>query len=348
VGMIADSLRAWDLLDKSMIIIFADHGEEFLEHGSIDHGQTVYEETSRVPLIVYCPSLIDGPVSVKKQVGLIDLAPTILDAVGVDKPAYFEGVSLMPLVSDRFEASGNALRPCGLPTTCLITESIARRTEKKALRRPPWKLIYDPFFGAVELYNISADPFEHNNLIEMEPMIAAQLTDTLLTMQKYYPGGWCIAWRNPDGGRVGGMVRVNGTLLEVVGHDIYPEIDTQTDSLTLSDDWRSVRFATEARPGWQGVEIRVDRAMDAEMDILLGKRRPARTRIGQSGIASDYPIRLSPSDAAVSRTRLHTLFQNPDVDCVIFWIEPGSEPTARQKSQTELRRQLKSIGYIEG
>jgi choline-sulfatase len=348
VGMIADSLRAWDLLDKSMIIVFADHGEEFLEHGSIDHGQTVYEETIRVPLVVYCPSLIHGPVRVEKQAGLIDLAPTILDAVGVEKPAYFEGVSLMPLVSGRFKASGETLRPCGLPTSCLITEAIARRTEKKALRRPPWKLIYDPFFGAVELYNVSTDRFDSDNLIEMEPRIASRLTDTLLTMQRYYPGGWCVAWRGPKGERVAGTVRLNGKMLEVVGHDIYPEIDSETDSLAIAEDWGAVRFATVTGSEWQGVEVRVDRAMDVEIDMRIGGHRPATVRIGRSSNPATLPIHLNAADAVVDRKLLNTLFDDAGVDCAIFWIEPGSEPTAKQKSQTELRRQLKSIGYIEG
>ncbi len=348
IGIIADSLRAWGRLEEAMIIVFADHGEEFLEHGSIDHGQTVHEEILRVPLVIYCPSLITAPRRVERQVGLIDIGPTILDAVGVDKPSYFEGLSLMPLVSDRFDAPGSEKRPCGLPASCLISESIARRSEKKAIRRPPWKLIYDPFFGAGELYDISNDPFEHDNLIEIHPLTVSRLTDTLLTMQRYYPGGWCIAWRDLQGhGAVRGTVRVSGKIIEALGHNIFPEIDRETDLLVVADDWKTVRFTARAGPDWQGIEIRMGGKTDADLAITLGGRLPASTAIGYSVTQPEFPLALSPSQAAVERSNLHTLFGNPEVECVIYWIAPGTEPTATRKSQAELRQQLKAIGYIE-
>lgn len=348
IGLIADSLRAWGRLDEAMIIVFADHGEEFLEHGSIDHGQTVYEETIRVPLVIYCPSLITGPRRVGSQVGLIDIGPTILDAVGVEKPSYFEGLSLMPLVSDRFEAPDRPERPCGLPVTCLISESIARRSEKKAIRRPPWKLIYDPFFGAGELYRISDDPFEQDNVIESHRETASRLTDTLLIMQPYYPGGWCLAWRSLERpGAVRGVVSLGGEAIEALSHNFLPGIDTETDSLVVTDDWKTVRFSTQAGRGWQGVEIRMPDRANAEVTITLGGRLPARTAIGRRAGRPDFPMVITPSEAAVERKEIHTLFEDPGVECVVYWIDPGAEPTAKRKTQAELRRQLKSIGYIE-
>jgi hypothetical protein len=348
IGMIADSLRAWGRLKDAMIIVFADHGEEFLEHGSIDHGQTVHEETLRVPLVIYCPSLIDGPVRVERQVGLIDIGPTILDAVGIERPSYFEGVSLMPLVSQRFKAPDIQKRPCGLPASCLISESIARRSEKKAIRCPPWKLIYDPFFGAGELYNIVDDPFEHNNLIGTYPAVASRLTDTLLIMQKYYPGGWCLAWRDREGhGTVRGSIRVNGQLIEALGHNIFPEIDVDTDSLVVADDWASVRFTTRAGPDWQGVEVRMAQRADIDLTITLDGRAPAEISVGLGVSEQQFPLALSPSQAVVGRGTLHTLFVDPPAECVVYWIDPGTEPTAVRKTQAELRQQLKSIGYIE-
>jgi hypothetical protein len=110
--------------------------------------------------------------------------------------------------------------------------------------------------------------------------------------------------------------------------------------------WPSLRTVTGSE--WQGVEVRVDRAMDVEIDMRIGGHRPATVRIGRSSNPATLPIHLNAADAVVDRKLLNTLFDDAGVDCAIFWIEPGSEPTAKQKSQTELRRQLKSIGYIEG
>jgi choline-sulfatase len=348
VGMIADSLQAWDCLERSMIILFADHGEEFLEHGSIDHGQTVYEESIKVPLIIFCPSLVKQPRRIAGQVGLIDLGPTILDALGIEKSQHFEGVSLMPLVSSAFSGSPRHERPSGFPTSCLISEAIARRPEKKAMRRPPWKLIYDPFFGASELYNIIEDPLETENLIELNASIASSLTDTLLIMAKHYPGGWCIAWRGlGDSGKVRGSINVGGGLIEAVGHNIFPELDVETDSLLISDDWKTVRFSAVAGPEWQGVETRMASKLDAEFTIALEGRSQLTTSIGKGTSQVTFPLTLDPSQARVERKDLHRLFVNPEVECAVYWVEPGTEPTAMQKHQAELRKQLKAIGYID-
>jgi hypothetical protein len=357
IGMIADSLEAWGRLDESMIVVFADHGEEFLEHGSIDHGQTVYEEVLRVPLIIFCPSLIDGPVRVSEQVGLVDLGPTILDALGFEPEDHFEGRSLMPLVSPRFESPAAHVRPSRLSPDCLVSEAIARRSERKALRCPPWKLIYDPFFGPLELYNIADDPLEENNLIEANPAIAAALTESLLVMSRYYPGGWCVAWRSPrTGGKVRGIVKVETGMIEALAHNFFPEVDSSTDTLMISRERKAVRFAATPAgdrwdsmlgDGWQGVEIRMPAATRAQVDLSIAGRSRITTTVGPGGETAGLPITVGPDRARVDRRHIRELFESDEVECVVYWIDPGTEPTAKQMRQAELRKQLKSIGYIE-
>ena len=358
VGSLVDSLAAWDRLDRSMIIVFSDHGEEFLEHGSIDHGQTVYEESIRVPLVIYCPAFGTKPVRIRQQAGLIDLAPTIFDALRIKKPATFEGITLLPLMSGRAGATRETVRPCGIPAGCLVAESIARRSEKKALRCPPWKLIFDPFYGASELYDISTDPGETANLIEVRPDVASRLADTLLVMSKYYPGGWCIAWRGaPDrpGGQVEGKISVEADVIEAVPHDFFPGVDTETDSLITAQDWRGVRFFTPLSSGWKGVEIRMEGPSGATVDVRFtkgaasGASRPA-VRLGETGTTVELPAIVKPEDARVERANLRDIFleaERTGCECVIFWTEPGSEPTARARRETELRQQLKAIGYVD-
>ncbi len=367
IGALVDSLLAWNRLKRSMIVVFADHGEEFLEHGSIDHGQTVYEESIKVPLIIYCPSVAPKPERVRDQVGLIDIAPTIFDILGIQKPATFEGVSLAPFMSSRFTASPGTTRPCGLPVECLVAESIARRSEKKALRRPPWKLIFDPFFGAVELYDLSKDPHETMNVIDANPEVASRLTETLLVMQKYYPGGWCMAWRGDNGRRVKGEVAVDGSLVEAVAHNFFPEIDVRTDTLATTEDWKTARFATTSGDQWKGIEVRMAEPADATINLTRGDSAPLRANslravIGKSGKRSQFPIPLSPDRARIERGDLRDLFLRQDSvpgsttlegppgedwNCVIYWLEPGSEPAAKAAKDKELRKQLKAIGYIE-
>ena len=348
IGMIADSLEAWGRLDESMIIVFADHGEEFLEHGSIDHGQTVYEEVLRVPLVIYCPSLVDRPVRVPRQVGLIDLGPTILDALGFDPEEHSEGESLMPLISSHFDGPSVHVRPSGLSAHCLVSEAIARRSERKALRRPPWKLIYDPFFGPLELYDIVEDPWEETNLIDTNPGIATALTDSLLVMSRYYPGGWCVAWRSPGtGGKVRGTVWVETGIIEALTHNFFPEIDASTDTLMISKERKAVRFVATPGEGWQGVEIRMPAGTKAQVELSVAGRSQIRTSLGSGGESTEFPITVSPEEARIDRRHIGRLFGAPEVECAVYWIDPGSEPTAKQMRQAELRKQLKSIGYID-
>jgi hypothetical protein len=288
-------------------------------------------------------------------VGLIDIAPTIFDILGIEKPPSFEGVTLAPLMSPGTKISRQARRPCGIPATCLVAESVARRSEKKALRCPPWKLVFDPFFGAVELYDISADPGETRNLIDTRPEVASVLADTLLVMEKYYPGGWCIAWRGDTTARVVGEVTVDDSLVEAVAHNFFPEIDPETDSLVTSGNWKSVGFATALASEWKGVEIRMAGRAGATLDIRLEPEGLSRNsglaaEIGKTGRTARLPVTLEPERARVDRRDLRALFARANTEkwnCIVFWIEPGAEPTARIEKETELRKQLKAVGYLE-
>jgi len=348
VGVLVDSLRAWGCLEKSMIVIFADHGEEFLEHGTLEHGQNLYETTLRVPLVVFCPALRAKPKRIPGQVGLIDIGPTVFDLLGIEKPASFEGRSLAPLMSSRFPAPGDTSRPCGLPASCLVAEAIAHRPEVKALRCPPWKLIFDPFFGASELYDLSADPRETRNLIDLKTDVAARLTQTLLLMERYYPGGWCMAWRDPSGTRkVRGRVEVKGTLIEAVAHNFFPETDTATDSLATSQDWTTARFSSTGSAAWKGLEVRMAADAAATFDLRIEGMPQVRASVGWGGEPIALPAVLSPDRARVERKDLRRLFQSQSGECVVFWIAPGAEPTAKEQKANELRKQLKAIGYIE-
>src|SRR5262249_22562701 len=84
-------------LDNALVVIVSDHGEEFIEHGRTSHGRTLYEESVHVPFIVVGPGVAAGR-RVAENVSLIDLAPTLLDLLGLPPEPRFEGRSLAPLV----------------------------------------------------------------------------------------------------------------------------------------------------------------------------------------------------------------------------------------------------------
>src|SRR5271167_3866094 len=86
VGKLLAALRADGLYDSTVIAVAADHGEAFGEHGEETHGLFLYDETIHVPLLMKFAGGRQAPILIDTRVGLVDLAPTILQAVGIEPP----------------------------------------------------------------------------------------------------------------------------------------------------------------------------------------------------------------------------------------------------------------------
>jgi len=144
--------------------VTADHGEAFGEHATRQHSKTLYEELVHVPLLVMGPRI--APRVVEQRVGLIDLGPTLLDLFGVPTPATSMGQSLVPLL-----AGSEAIL-----TRPLISECRLRR----ALTTPEGlKVIDDPRRALVEVYDLTRDPGETQNLFDLHEARAEAALATL-------------------------------------------------------------------------------------------------------------------------------------------------------------------------
>src|SRR6185295_13219674 len=97
-GKLISDLQSAGQMDRTLVMVAADHGESLGEHGEPTHGVFAYEVTQRVPWIVWAGSHIGRGAS-DALVRLIDLAPTALDLLGIDAPREFEGRSVIPLVA---------------------------------------------------------------------------------------------------------------------------------------------------------------------------------------------------------------------------------------------------------
>ncbi|MFO8073017.1 MAG: sulfatase-like hydrolase/transferase [Polyangia bacterium] len=153
-----------ELARDAVVVLTADHGEEFGEHGGHYHGSSLYEEQVRVPLIIRVPGA--EPRFVEQPVSTLDTAPTLLRLVGVDVPARMEGRDLRP-----FLLSGQSPR-----TPHPVFASVMR--QHMAVRWP-WKLISDPSRRLFELYDLGSDPGEKRNLYDREPDVGAELLDEI-------------------------------------------------------------------------------------------------------------------------------------------------------------------------
>jgi arylsulfatase A-like enzyme len=142
------SLRAVNLLDDSLVVFAADHGEEFREHGDVKHCHNLFDTTLRTPLLLRLPGgrgrVIDAPVS------NLDIVPTVLDLLAIPPgTAAFEGRSLRPA------AEGRPLPPA---------YQSAAQGALRGIADGKLKLVRNLATGRVALYDLSADPRETHDV----------------------------------------------------------------------------------------------------------------------------------------------------------------------------------------
>ena len=173
VGRLLEFLKKKGLLQKSLIVFLSDHGESLGDHGERTHGYFVYQSTLRVPLIVHWPAApVALPPRVDQPVGLVDVAPTILEFLGMPQPPSFQGSSLMSGVQR--EVYGESLYAHNhLGCAALLS-----------LRLGKYKYIDAP---KPELYDLSQDPDEKTNLYLREQTAAIPLRKRLQTIRSLAP-----------------------------------------------------------------------------------------------------------------------------------------------------------------
>ena len=161
-GEFQAALVSRGLYENSVIVFMSDHGEEFGEHGIVGwHSHTLYDELLRIPLLVKLPQSRYAGATIGSVVESIDIAPTILDLVGLSPPRAFEGHSLLP----RIEGGD------GRDETAVVWRE-TRPDEsgvKSGIRTPEWKL-HDG-----RLFNLLRDPGEQHDLASQEPELVASL-----------------------------------------------------------------------------------------------------------------------------------------------------------------------------
>jgi len=155
------------LLDDTIIIITADHGEEFMEHGNIDHGSTLYDEVVHVPLIMRIPGKEARRIPALVQ--SIDIMPSVLNLLDIPIPNSCQGKNFTPLI-DCVQSD--------------IHDFVYSQTfgDLTSIRSMKWKYITD-FNHHEELFNIVDDPTEQSNCIERNPDIAKRLR---MRLEEFY------------------------------------------------------------------------------------------------------------------------------------------------------------------
>jgi choline-sulfatase len=177
MGDFLNFLATQGLFDKTLIVFTSDHGEGLGDHGESTHGYFVYQSTLHVPLIVHWPAgFTHSPGGrVDEIASLLDVAPTILDAIGLPRAVEMRGRSL---IGSR-------------PADAVYSESLYARNHfgcavLRTLRAGRYQYIESP---KPELYDLSSDPNQQHNLYEQERSRATAMSEQISALRASAPPG---------------------------------------------------------------------------------------------------------------------------------------------------------------
>jgi arylsulfatase A-like enzyme len=164
-----DYLERSGLSRRTIVVFNSDHGEEFDEHGVISHGQTYYDGVVRTPLVIAAPGMPHPGRASSRLVQNIDVAPTLLDMVGVGRPEVWKGQSLKPELTESGEPLPERTAFCEGAWTYWIG-SVVEGNRKFILVTPQERMLFD----------LRADPGERTNLASSDPDSVRTLYHALL------------------------------------------------------------------------------------------------------------------------------------------------------------------------
>lgn len=170
---IGELIKKFGLTKNTLVVITSDHGEEFLEHGRLGHGNNLYQETIHVPLIIKLPHNSSGQ-TVDENFSLIDVTPTILGILNIAPPEHMLGKSLLKKV---------------VPLNTFA--ELDTNSNLKSLVTAEWKYIYNYSDDSEQLYNVMSDRLELNNLaaenFEQQVRLKEQLFEWVKTAKRHPP-----------------------------------------------------------------------------------------------------------------------------------------------------------------
>jgi arylsulfatase A-like enzyme len=217
LGRLFATLRP-EVLANTLVVLTADHGEELGDHGSWKHGQTLYQEMIRVPLLMRWDGHIPAGGRLAGTVRLLDLLPTLNAAAGGKPDAAWQGIDLLPALLGR---SPVPRQPAFAETLSSGPARASVVVDGKKLvlfnRRSPfvpedelqerlWRIDLARLARA-ELYDLAADAGEHTNLAEREPEARATREQAILRqLDRELPGMRVILSGLPAGRRVSGSI----------------------------------------------------------------------------------------------------------------------------------------------
>jgi arylsulfatase A-like enzyme len=206
IGRLRAHLERLGLWDRTVVVITADHGEAMYEHGFIGHNEQVYEDSVRIPLIMHFPAgTLPAGRRVGSLTGLLDLAPTIADVLGIprERTPTFRGRSLLPAAAGGPDTPPEA-----------VLSRTARAQPHYAWIGARYKYHLDTRGGEDRMFDLIADPGEGKDLLASEPVRAEYYRQRVFAALLALPGrsgpsatGWKVPAEQREALRALGYVQ---------------------------------------------------------------------------------------------------------------------------------------------
>jgi len=341
---------------ETLVVLTGDHGESLGEHGESEHGILLYDSTLHVPLVVQGPGVAAG-VTVSRQVRHVDLLPTIEELAGVSAPASIDGVSLVPLLKGsegRQAFTWFAPRVSAAENTAEAPASYAESrfgqlhfgwSAIHSLRDGTWKFIDGP---DPELYQLTADPSEHDNRRSARAETASGMERALGALASRNPEARAGGSPNPEIaerlrslGYVSGRVELGKSggaegagnsgdpKREIARYEAY--VKAFNDALAALETGRP----RDAEIGFRALAREFPLAFEPHQ--YVARALAARRATGEAVAELDLAIQLSPREAVLYFDAARTLADGGQFDRAFARVADGRrlEPASFYGALTE-------------
>jgi arylsulfatase A-like enzyme len=315
IGKLVERLKALDLYDDTAILVTADHGEEFGEHGATRHGKTLYQQVLRIPGILKLPGSRYRGRRVKALASNIDSGPTLLEVAGIEAPEEFQGLSLLGDRSERQRAVAELVAP----NNVAYSMRDGRLKHIKVLVPEPAEMLFD----------LERDPAEEVNLLPSAPTEGAALASDLEKFIQLGQHGTHLSLR---GERPGAEMKVEIATGAEIASAFRFAIATG-DVMDLAPDRKRLTLKFTA---------------DEKARHLVVQTAPPGADLSLLVTADGVPLArssLTMSQIEVPANEAERLLHEPGSSLRVWYLSPGGH---RVELDEETLNLLRALGYVQG
>ncbi len=337
LGKLFRHIRTLGIAGKCLIVATSDHGDEFLEHGATGHGHTLYQELIHVPLIWAEPFATDGPVVVDDVVQLVDVAPTVLEYLGLGPPAALEGESFLRRLRGRSlrirpafseTRSGGFLKAVVGTDTKIIRAMLNDQTKAYDLRHDPAELSPMPpeSLSGTDPLTRALDGFLEEGKVTLELRVAGVSEGSDLYAVR-------LLLSDPP--------------LDVRPHDLEPDDSVRTPRLPPT-----VSLTLRCGPGdVDGLSVVLPSAATSvklTASLAGAAVRPEQVRLGMVSTPDRLPMTVTAGDPRLRVPPTNIPSLPGGGPAIWLWkVDTRALVTAKVELDEDLADQLRALGYLQ-